>query len=62
MSAQDKATLQDFFESNFSLEFDWTHPLTSTVYTVFFVDDDIAFKHVKGSDNRWAVDITLGEA
>lgn len=62
MSGSDKATLEDFFNENSVLEFLWTHPLTSVVYTVYFNDDELSFKHVKNFSNRWSVSITLGEA
>lgn len=61
MSSSDKAVLQAFFASNSSLAFNWTHPLTNTVYSVFFEDDSLSFRHVRGSVNRWNVTVKLSE-
>ena len=61
MTATDKATLLGFYETNLALTFDWTHPLTSVTYTVFFDDDDISCKHVSGFSDYWSVTIKLVE-
>jgi len=41
MPAADFATLDTFFQTNQGGNFDWTHPITSTVYDVRFSQDTL---------------------
>jgi hypothetical protein len=59
MSDSDFNSLITFFEANYAEEFNWTHPVTSTSYVVYFVNDEITYEGIV-SDN-WKVSFTLGE-
>lgn len=59
MSNSDKETLVTFFENNLGSTFTWTHPVSSTNYTVRFKDDEVEFDYV--SINYWKVQLTLEE-
>jgi len=59
MDAADKSTLEDFFENNIGGTFTWTHPLTSTSYTVRFKENELRARHVPV--NFWRVDVALEE-
>lgn len=41
-------TLDDFFDINQGLSFDFTHPKTAVVYVVTFDMDELDFQHTKG--------------
>lgn len=59
LTQEDFDTLIAFFDDNFSAEFDWTHPQTGTVYTVYFVSEEIEYEYVPL--DRWKVSFKIGE-
>lgn len=52
-------TLVTFFETYYAQSFNWTHPTTSTVYEVYFVNDDLEYSYVHSC--KWKVTLTFGE-
>ena len=61
MTAEEKASLQTFFDTNGGGNFTWTHPdpTYSTEYTVVFNDDKISFRYV--TIGRYSTSIQLKE-
>ena len=60
MSAANKATLITYFENNQGTTFSWTHPHTSTAYTVRFRDDQLMFTYDLHGKS-WVITVALEE-
>jgi hypothetical protein len=65
MSNADKVILDNFFESTNGLAFVYTHPKTSTTYSVIFTDDTLKFDYIQAFDSSgvsmWSVKLNLLE-
>jgi hypothetical protein len=59
MTSVDKATLISHFQSNYVSSFSWTHFETSTVYTVFYENEDLDFQYF--APGYWSVSLILRE-
>ena len=59
MEDADKVLLEVFFDNNLGATFNWTHPVSSTTYTVRFVEDELPAQYVPV--NHWQIDLTLEE-
>lgn len=59
LPSAEKATLQTFFDDNYSLNFVWSHPETAVEHTVYFVSDEIEFEDIV--EGFWKTNLTLGE-
>jgi hypothetical protein len=59
MSEVNYSTLKTFFDSYQGSSFNWTHPITSTVYVAVFVESIIAASWV--APGYWAIDIEIEE-
>lgn len=57
ISEAERITLQNFWDANYggSNSFNWTHPITSVVYTVRFAPDmELTFDRIGfGTNHRW---------
>lgn len=60
MTQTDFATLEAFFDANQGLTFTWTHPVSSTSYTVRFQGDTLKSSNI--ANNRRSVTVVLEEA
>ena len=45
LTSSDISTLNTFFDDNHGSSFNWTNPVTSTVFNVRFMEDSIKYKH-----------------
>ena len=59
MDDDDFSSLETFYDENFSSNFNWTHPVNSTVYDVYFVKDSFDFECLTA--NYWKVSFKIGE-